>query len=929
MSAVVVRIDAVTGGAGRIGNLVNYLDSPAMQSVSERVVYREVGNMLATSTYDVAQEMRIVADAAREKDSRVSEDPFEHFVISFGQGDAVADKEYKQAIQSALKHLGYEQHQYLAAVHDDTDNRHIHLVVSRIDPETLQAKALPFAVKQAEQIGALINHSLDMPAMQNNRYHVNELGQVERKEQQAVAQPDKLADIIKGARSWGEFHERTSEIGINYERKGSGAMINGVKASDIDRNASLAKLIKKFGEYQPPLTHESEKPHVSKITNHNDQQRNSEYRKEFAPDNLRKLSECNLAETRERKSTDLLQTDARISGRQSEPVRRSEPARRAIERAADRDALADQQRAERTAIYQDYKAKKSEVWTDKKIPRQLRSGILSVLAADQAKALADIRDSQKHQRDDLRNNLNRDKPLLQKHTVANQISGERVAEVKHSDIRNYKHFLDESSQQVHYSMSDGDKAAFIDRGKHVSIIDRSDDAVHAALQLAAVKFGKGMTLTGGDDFKAQAVRICVANGITIANPELQDQIQAERERLTKERQSMSTTKYEALDAFKALADAVPAQRWRVTLGSYVEVQGKDGKPWTPTSVLRDEAAPALTETGAGKGNDGLSVEQIAKRWGYIEHAQRDITKSRVILTPASDKLHIVHIDDVSSDALARLKKDGYTMAAVIRTSEDKRNVIITCPKDKELNPQQQHEVQKALSQTLNKEYGDPQARNAVQPFRAPAFDNLKPKYQQANGSYPKIVLEHAQRGDCGKLQALARQIAESTVIKQVVQREPVHAARPVQQVKGAALTMETRAYIAHAQSIRKDGAAGKLKLRTRKDGTFDQSAIDVLAAQRMRMTGWTSAQIVGAVANGCNQVRGANGDPEKSNPLEFAKFANDVASKIDLAPLAHQVKYRVKDEQAAGVTPPVVQAKQMQQAGQAPQPRMDTGRGGM
>jgi hypothetical protein len=75
------------------------------------------------------------------------------------------------------------------------------------------------------------------------------------------------------------------------------------------------------------------------------------------------------------------------------------------------------------------------------------------------------------------------------------------------------------------------------------------------------------------------------------------------------------------------------------------------------------------------------------------------------------------------------------------------------------------------------------------------------------------------------------------------------------------------------------------------------------------MTGWTNEQIVNGVANGCNQVRAANGDRAKSNPVEFANFASDVASKTDLAPMAHQVKYRIKDEQAAGVTSPVVEAK--------------------
>ena len=76
------------------------------------------------------------------------------------------------------------------------------------------------------------------------------------------------------------------------------------------------------------------------------------------------------------------------------------------------------------------------------------------------------------------------------------------------------------------------------------------------------------------------------------------------------------------------------------------------------------------------------------------------------------------------------------------------------------------------------------------------------------------------------------------------------------------------------------------------------------------MTGWTNGEIAGSVANGCNTVRQQNGDPEKRGLSEYGQWAAGVAAKVDLTGMSHQIKYRVKDEAAAGITSPIKEREQ-------------------
>jgi predicted butyrate kinase (DUF1464 family) len=61
----------------------------------------------------------------------------------------------------------------------------------------------------------------------------------------------------------------------------------------------------------------------------------------------------------------------------------------------------------------------------------------------------------------------------------------------------------------------------------------------AALQLASAKWPKGFQIIGNDEYKALCVQIAVRENLIILNPDLQQQIEAERQRVQSEKDALA------------------------------------------------------------------------------------------------------------------------------------------------------------------------------------------------------------------------------------------------------------------------------------------------------------------------------------------------------------------------------------------------------
>lgn len=66
-------------------------------------------------------------------------DPVYHFILSWREHEAPTNSQVFESAQYCINALGMEGHQYVTAIHHDTDNLHCHVAVNRVNPETFKA----------------------------------------------------------------------------------------------------------------------------------------------------------------------------------------------------------------------------------------------------------------------------------------------------------------------------------------------------------------------------------------------------------------------------------------------------------------------------------------------------------------------------------------------------------------------------------------------------------------------------------------------------------------------------------------------------------------------------------------------------------------------------------------------------------------------
>lgn len=452
-----------------------------------------------------------------------------------------------------------------------------------------------------------------------------------------------------------------------------------------------------------------------------------------------------------------------------------------------------------------------------------------------------------------------------------RIEGDRSEPPTPRDIRAYVPEI--VGQQVHYSRKDdaglGGGVSFVDKGKSIDIHDwRNRDSTLAALQLSAQKWGS-FTVTGNDEYKAMCAKLAAEHGFKITNPELQESIQQERQRIQQER--AQAMKSEQLKQFERYAEAVGAERYRVTS---IKMQA-DGRKQTFILDKKD----GITR--------GFTPQEIAQRTPEMQRLQR--RGENLYYTPLSDRKHHILIDDMNREKLERLIRDGYQPAVVLESSPGNYQAIITVSK---LGTVHDKDVGNRLSDALNREYGDPKLSGAIHPHRAPGYENRKPKHQREDGSYPEVRLLKAERRECVKALALSSQIdaeyqRQAALKAQQPERSKAKPALELAAASGSAID----AYQRHYRDV----------LKRQRGGEVDLSRVDSMIAVRMRVTGHDQAAIEGAIRQCAPATRQKDeGRDWNDYAQRTARYAYSAAGDRQAAELG---KYRQQWEKLEGREP--------------------------
>lgn len=505
-------------------------------------------NCLSLSS--AAAEMNAVAaQNARVKDAVY------HIVLSWPANESPTDAQAFECGAHAVGAVGMADHQYVFAVHRDTDNTHLHIAVNRVNPNTFRAvypdrdyfkldRAMrelelkygwqhdngPYAV--FERNGhVVIDWASKSPSTNGKR--PTPAADMERHADQeslfsyARGEPRKaLLSALKNEQlTWRQLHNLLARYGLELREKGQGFAIydlnsagtTPIKASDMHEELGRARLIKRLGAFEPSrsttsavLTYDKDRSpkRDPKMREERRQERAQarrelrarygEYKSAFVyrrldPATVRqRFSDIREAARRKRREIRETVPDAAARNVLYSVV--------AFETLRERDRLRREIRKERQALYADP--------TNRRL--SYREWVEQQAATGDSAAIGQLRGfvySEKRRARELGR-------ALANNDADGVIHVDDVDPVARN-VTNGLHFHVRRDGAVVYRWGDG-RDAFIDLGRRIDVLAKgaSDEiSIATALRLAAEKYGGAFELTGSEQFKRRAIALMVEHGI--------------------------------------------------------------------------------------------------------------------------------------------------------------------------------------------------------------------------------------------------------------------------------------------------------------------------------------------------------------------------------------------------------------------------------
>ncbi|EJC5602031.1 TPA: relaxase/mobilization nuclease domain-containing protein [Klebsiella pneumoniae] len=295
-TALAVKSDMFEGLNNYLTRKQKVISTPVdVEPGVQRVVVGDVTCQYNTFSLDgAAQEMNSVS----QQNTRCK-DPVMHYVLSWPDYEKPNDDQVFDSVKFTLASMGMSDHQYVAAIHRDTDNLHVHVAVNRINPQTYKAASSSFTKDTLHQACRLLelkngwSHSNgayvvnDRQQIVRNPHSKKERGnwrsldrinKMEHKEgvetlyryivgdEQVGGSRQNLIHVSAGlreAKSWDDVHKTFADIGLRVEKaQGKKGYVithehqnqkTAVKASLVFNKAqyTLKSMEERFGEYQP------------------------------------------------------------------------------------------------------------------------------------------------------------------------------------------------------------------------------------------------------------------------------------------------------------------------------------------------------------------------------------------------------------------------------------------------------------------------------------------------------------------------------------------------------------------------------------------------------------------------------------------------------------------------------------------------------
>lgn len=235
------------------------------EHAGERVVGTQITNC-GTDDFELAVKK---IEATQARNTRAKGDKSYHLVVSFAEGERPTLDQLRDIEDQLCAALGYAEHQRISAIHDDTDNLHIHIAVNKVHPETRRCvepyfdkkKLMEACVELEAKHGLIVDNHGQTAEKKRSAGEQKMAAHAGRESLRTWVDENAKEQLIKAAsdaKSWEELHRAFAKVGLEIRPYGAGLVIGPprdrvtLKASDVSRDLGIKTLVGRFGKYEPP-----------------------------------------------------------------------------------------------------------------------------------------------------------------------------------------------------------------------------------------------------------------------------------------------------------------------------------------------------------------------------------------------------------------------------------------------------------------------------------------------------------------------------------------------------------------------------------------------------------------------------------------------------------------------------------------------------
>jgi len=169
--------------------------------------------------------------------------------------------------------LGFSEHQYITARHNDKDHEHIHVAINKIHPETFRIHSPAWDHQKLFTAGRALEMELGLTPLRTVARERENLPEraADCEAHQGIDSFARwarktLAPTLRATelRSWDDLHSVCGRFGVVVRLHGNGLVFEDaergvrVKASCVGRNFSKPRLCKQLGDFRPASVHQRE-----------------------------------------------------------------------------------------------------------------------------------------------------------------------------------------------------------------------------------------------------------------------------------------------------------------------------------------------------------------------------------------------------------------------------------------------------------------------------------------------------------------------------------------------------------------------------------------------------------------------------------------------------------------------------------------------